>query len=318
MKTMSLCVTEFLNSSGVQDLAPSTRKRQRIVLSRLIKQFPLNQPIARLESWHIDAALNECRKTVSVASLNAYKSDLRRFCKFLHTRGLVKSDKAAHLTNAKAKTVASKRKPLAASQINEVLAAAEARHPRDGMTALLMLCTGMRESEVIGLRWQDVDLDAGYVKAFRPKIDDWHTALFNDELEEAFPKWKAFYEERHGALDPEWFVVPALAHRSESPGHWLMHPDWPMVPTKRQNSVGVRVKSWMEQAGEEDLRGRASHTLRRTAGNLLIDVAGADIREVQTFYGHSSVAMTELYLDKDAAQDKLRRRLKGFRVRQEG
>lgn len=316
MKTLSHCVTEFLDTDEVRKLSVSSKKRQKIVYNMLFAEFPLTQPIARLEPRHIHAALGRARdRGVTKSTMNAYKSDLRRLAKWLHDKGLTKINVAAGITNDKSSTPAYKRRPITAVQASELISVAERIHPRDGMTALLMLATGMRSVEVVGLTWGDFEISEGVVRAYRSKIEDYHEAFLIPEVTAQMRKWQTYYEERHGAVQRDWYVVPALAHKGQRPGHFTMSPAWPMVPNKIQHSVGLRVKRWLREVGETDLRGRAAHTLRRTAGNLLADTPGIEIRDVQTFFGHASVAQTEQYLDKSAARDKLRQRINGFSLR---
>jgi integrase len=323
-KTLSQAVTEFEKSSELHNLAASSKERQRIMTARLVAAAGLTLPTTRLERSHFDEALNASRmsrargltkpqKTLK-SSLNAYKSDLRRLGRWLHSRGYTRENLASHIVNVHSTTPAYKRTPITADRASALIAYADSVHPRDGMTALLMLSTGMRESEIIGLHWGDVDTAVGIAKAFRPKLDDWHNAYLTNQLHTRLEEWREYYTNRHGEINAEeWYVVPALAHRSDRPGYFRMNPEWPMVPDHKQNSVGVRVKSWLAAVGETDLRGRASHTLRRTAGNIFYELPEVEIRDVQTFYGHSSVAMTENYLDKDVAQQKVQRRVKGLR-----
>lgn len=326
MKTVSLVVTEYFETC--KSKSKSTQKRRRIVINRLMEQVGPKAYISALDAYHIDLTINASREKrikrdgtadyrtgCAKSTLNAYRSDLRHFGNWLVIRGYKKSNPAAHVENEKTSTPKFKRRPLSRDQAAKLIEIAWADHPRDGMTALLMLSTGMRESEVIGLTWGNLNYSRSKAEAYRPKIGDQHDAFFTDELDGELAKWKIYFEERHGPVQSDWYIVPALAHKGERPGHFRMDPSWPMVPTNMQNSVGVRVKAWLAAVGEEDLRGKGSHTLRRTAGNLLMDEDGFDIRDVQTFFGHNSVQQTEQYLDRNQAKEKLSRKLRGIQFR---
>lgn len=305
-------VEEFMISDEMASLADSTRSRSRMVLRELSTVVGQSTSIAALGRRDVDATVMHWRGEVTDASLNAYRTDLRRFGKWLAANRYVKADPAAHLHNTKTKTQASKRKPIDGGQAALLVKVAEARHPRDGMTALIMLSTGLRDSEVCGLQWRYVDYEAATFTAWRPKLRDWHTAPWSSQLAEAMAEWRRLTIERHGPIQPGWHVVPALAHRHIS-GMFRMDPEWPMVPTNKQTQLRSRVKRWLIAVGETDLHGRASHTLRRTAANLLIE-SGGDIRDAQTMLGHASVSMTENYLDVNIARAKLAERVKGFRL----
>lgn len=311
MKSVSQCVAEFMRSQEVVRLAPATRKRQTIVLNLLIKggagskpAIEPSKPIGQLDQSVIDEALFRVNHLMD-STLNAYRTDLRRFGKWLVDRGHRKTDPTTHLRNVKAETVASKRRPVANDKAGALLLAADVAHPRDGMTAMLMIFTGLRESEIVELKWRDLDLDSAKFSAWRSKNRDWHRSFLAPPLLEALRVWKTWVEERNGPIQDEWFVVPARAHRYDRTGHHRMNPEWPIAPNRRQTNANKRVKLWLEAIGETDLRGRSSHTLRRTAANLVMSRPGATIRTAQTLLGHKTAVMTENYLDKDVAKDQL-------------
>jgi len=317
MHTVSLALKEFMDSDEVRRLARSSVTKQGVAIRLLLADgtgISPKDPIARLGRIHIDAALNQARaRGVEISTLNSYRTDLRRLGQWLLDLHYVKTDPTRHLRYVSTKTAKSKRKPIDAHKAHLLVEAASKIHPRDGMTALLMLTTGLRDSEVMSLTWADIDLTTASGAAYRPKRRDYHTLHLSRQLVTALEKWQAYIEERHGPIEASWYVVPALSQGSLPGTPSAMNPEWPMRPDRRQGTASERAKTWLRAVGETDLKGRASHTLRRTAANLLYQRTG-DIRTVQTFLGHASVAMTEMYLDIDAAQDQLRSRMEDFEI----
>lgn len=313
MMSMSQAVVEFQKSEAFQKLAPSTQKRQLINLGRLLRELPGNKPVSQLRRVHIDGVLAQARSNgVLESSLNSYRSDLRRFCKWLIVYDHYKAaDPSTHLTNAKTHTPSYKRKPISKEQARLMIQLADERHPRDGMTVRLLLVTALRGIEVFNMTWQQ--LTAANPEVRRPKINDYHPIFTTEELDEQLAAWRAYFEERHGPIEPDWFVVPALATRGDKTGHHRMNPEWPMVPTRRQTNTAKWIKKLLADIGETDLRGRATHTLRRTAGNLFL-ATGADMREVKKLFGHATEKQSEEYLDQDAAKDQVRRRMRKHRI----
>jgi integrase len=315
-KTMSQCVVEFSESAEFDRLADNTKRRARIVLRYLTDRAGLKTYSVRLGREHVDGVLYDARKRgLEESSLNAYRTDLRRFGKWMHARGYVPTDPAAHLENVKTSTPPSKRKPISRDQAKLLMKITADSHPLDEMTAILLLMTGLRDSEVRILKWGDANFENGTFYAYRPKLKDWHWVFWTPQLQSAMLTWKTYYEAKHGPIEPNphWYIVPARKHHGRADGHHRMNPDWPMDPTKLQWNIGSRVKEWLAAVGEKDLKGRASHTIRRTAGNILLD-SGAEPRDVQLFYGHASLAMTELYLDKVQGREKLKRKMQGFHI----
>jgi integrase len=301
MVSMSQSVTLFQKAEEFNRLSVSAKKRQMINLRRLLTEITPQESTARLTRAHIDGVLNQARQRgVEESTLNVYRTDLRRFTKWLLVCQMTKTDHSAHLVNMKTKTPPSKRKPVSRDQAGQMIDLATAMHPRDGMTILILLETGLREVEVVGLTWGQIDLQLEESTVYRSKIRDYHPVFYTPQLTQGLIEWKRYYERLHGPIQPNWYVVPARAAIHEGSGRQRqkMNPDWPMVPTRPQWNIAKRVKSLLRDVGETDLRGRASHTLRRTAGNLLHQ-DGADIRVLQDFYGHGSAMQTEQYLDID-------------------
>lgn len=328
-KSMSQCVAAFMRSEEVGRLALASQKRQKIVLDLLTKNdrqtrikdaktstavMRSSDPITRLDRGRIDEALYRVRGHTTDSTLNAYKTDLRRFGGWLVDSHLLKQDPTSHLRNIKTETPTSKRKPVANDKAGDVLAVADLVHPRDGMTAMLFLYTGLRGAEVVELRWRDLNLKRKSFSALRTKNRDWHDSYIAPPLLDGLLQWRSWVEEKMGQeVDENWYVVPACAYRHDS-GHHRMNPEWPIVPTRKQTNAPKRVKQWLAAIGETDLKGRAGHTLRRTAANLVIALPGADIRTAQRFLGHKSVAMTELYLNVDLMAEQLQNALEGLDI----
>lgn len=307
MVSMLQAVTYFEAAPEFSRLSVSTKRRWKINLARLFREIQPGASVKSLKRWHIDGALNQAQQNtpnLSDGSMNAYKTDFRRFGKFLVVSELVSTNPAAHLVNQKRETPKSKRKPITLDQATRLIELAGNMHPRDGMTMILMLNTGLREVEVKGLRWRNIDLEENEAAVKRTKIKDELTIFYTPRLAEALPAWRQYYIDHHGPINPDWYVVPARASIHEGAGRQRqkMNPDWPLNPSMPQWNIAKRVKQLLEEVGEVDLWGRASHTLRRTAGNLLKQ-SGADIRVVKDFYGHASVAQTEAYLDIDELRD---------------
>lgn len=311
MKTVRLAIEDFMGSDEIASSARSTRRGYSVVLGRLAEEIGEKTPIAQLSRSHVDGTLSQVRGIVTEATMNSYRAALRKFGTWIVVNGYSKTNPTLHLKNGKAVNDVRKRKPIVRDQATRLIEVAYATHPRDGITALILLSTGLRDSEVVGLRWRDVDFANRVFVAYRPKVKDWHRAPWSDQLAEAMEKWRALYEERHGAVQPDWHVVPALGYRSAS-GIQRMNPDWPMEPTRMQTELGRRVKRWLRAVGETDLRGRASHTLRRTAATLAYEAGGVDV--AQSLLGHESPAMTMKYIGLDVRAEKLRDVMRGFSI----
>lgn len=121
------------------------------------------------------------------------------------------------------------------------------------------LHTGMRRGEILGLRWDDVDLDAGTIRVVRTKSGKMRLIPLNDVLLEEFEKLR----------------------RAGGEGE-------PVFPHK---SVRSAFEGACRRAGIKNLR---FHDLRHTFATRLVE-RGVDLITIKELLGHSSVTITERY-----------------------
>lgn len=149
---------------------------------------------------------------------------------------------------------------------------------RDRLIILLMLYTGLRLAEVAGLKWSDIDLEAGTLivrkaiaKGGRERMVPLHARIIRALRE--IPEHK-----QHGAL--------------------CCHPDGRHLSRKTIPHIFDR---WLR---EMDGLHISAHRLRHSFATGLLR-GGANIRQIQKLLGHASLATTERYLLVDTSETKL-------------
>lgn len=168
---------------------------------------------------------------------------------------------------------------LSDDEIQAVLTAARASENRFLHTIVLIaLSTGMRQSEIMNLRWRDVLIedgaDLGLLVMEKTKNGEARTAPLAEDALTA-------------VLALRTKVIEANADRL--PADQLLFPS----DTVRNKPVEIR-KAWetcRERAGLNDFR---FHDLRHTAGSLLA-MSGASTREIAEVLGHKTMAMAKRY-----------------------
>lgn len=166
-------------------------------------------------------------------------------------------------------------RPLTAEQARSLLEAASS----DPLEALYVLAvtTGMRQGELLGLKWEDVDLEASSVRVRR--------TVWKGEA--SAPKTNA--ARRQVAL-PDTAVRALRKHRERAAGDsWVFASSTGDRPLGRHN---LHNRSWIllrERAGlPETVR---FHDLRHTAATLLLG-RGVHPKLVQSLLGHASIEIT--------------------------
>jgi integrase len=146
-------------------------------------------------------------------------------------------------------------------------ACAEGNDPRLLPLVRLALLTGMRQGELLGLRWNDVDLERGLASLPRTKSGHPRSVALSAPAVELLRELA-----EHRVLGwPEVFANPRRWGR----------PTYPHTGFKRA----------VERAGLEDFR---FHDLRHTFASYLLS-AGATLPELAAALGHRSLAMVQRY-----------------------
>jgi integrase len=178
-------------------------------------------------------------------------------------------------------------------EVNTILKAASGRWRALIVAAVF---TGMRASELRGLRWEDVDLDANVIHIHQ-RADYWGTiGIPKSEAGErdipmtpmvinALREWKLACPRREGMLG---LVFPNGQGKVESHANFCNRCWYPM-----QIEIGLS-----EDTGEIDDKGQpilrakyGFHTLRHFFASWLID-RGFSLKKVQGLLGHATMAMT--------------------------
>ncbi len=154
---------------------------------------------------------------------------------------------------------------------------------------MLTATTGMRRGEILGLRWSDVDLEAGVASVVQTlAVVDYHLT---------FSEPKTARGRRGVALDPVT-VSAVRAHRArQAQERLVLGPAWRdtgLVFTAVDGSAlhPERFSNWFEQhttrAGSPRVR---LHDLRHSYATLALS-AGVHPKIVSERLGHSTVAIT--------------------------
>lgn len=168
------------------------------------------------------------------------------------------------------------RRYLTPDQVRRFLEAA--RWDRLEVLWLLAVHTGMRQGELLGLTWQDVDLEAGIIHV-RQQL----TNVPGQPL--ALSALKTQRSQRDIVLGAG-LIERLRRYRAEMPGE-LLFPSLAGTPADRRNLVRM-FKALLVRAGLPDMR---FHDLRHTAASLMA-AEGVHPSVMQERMGHTDVAMT--------------------------
>ncbi len=200
---------------------------------------------------------------------------VRGYFKYLRLNGTIAANPADDLRSPR--SFKALPKFLSTDDVDKLLAAPDISHPRglrDRALIELLYATGLRVSELVGLRIADVRLAEGFLKTLGKGSKE-RIVPIGDEA----ASWVSKYLKD---------ARPALTKKREVP--WL----FVNVRGQRLSRVGFwkALKAYGTTAG---LRGSLSpHVLRHSFATHLLD-RGADLRAIQAMLGHADLSTTQIY-----------------------
>jgi integrase len=233
---------------------------------------------------HRDAAR---RGRMAQSSVNKVRSHLAQFFEFCRGRRWLSGDP---LINVVARTPVERQKArLTRRQLLLVLEAA--RDPRDRVLIAIALNTALRASEITGLRLRDVDLDAGSLHVYIPKVRRTADMPITPHLDGELRRWQATYSAAV-ATTPECFLVPSRRSNGR---------DTLYLPTQQVTKPAALVQRAMKDVGITDVWQEGVHCIRRSVARLAFDqwsAGGYDnsLRLTMALLNHRDSKVTERYL----------------------
>ena len=144
----------------------------------------------------------------------------------------------------------------------------------------ILYATGLRNAELVHLKVEDIDLNAGRLKVLGKGNKERLVPLLPDVVEE-IKQYLAFRKEYFDEMDETYLLLKNDGQR--------LYPKF----------VYLIVKKYLGQV--TSLAYRGPHSLRHSFATHLCD-EGADLSAIKNLMGHASLASTEVYLHNSIEQ----------------
>ncbi|HYS55552.1 MAG TPA: site-specific tyrosine recombinase XerD [Thermoanaerobaculia bacterium] len=229
-------------------------------------------PLESVKRQNIVRHIQSLRSSgISARSVARALAALRGFFRFLVAERHLQHDPTENLDNPKLWSTLPK--SLHPSEVDDLLNAPDRTKPdglRDAAMLELLYATGLRVSELIKVKVEDVVLDAGFLRTFGKGSKE-RIVPFGDSARNAIT---AYIERGRPAVDSVYLF---LTNRGR--------------PMTRQ-TFWMKVVKYARQAG---IKAHISpHVLRHSFATHLLE-NGADLRSVQLMLGHSDISTTQIY-----------------------
>ncbi len=282
-------LTQWLHHTS-EHLSPTTAREYRRLTSTLIEPALGSLPLRRVSTQRLDAFYSSLVRDrgLSPSSVRQVHAVLRGALGQAVRWGWIPTNPAA--TASPPKRRLREITPPAMADTRDLLAAADEHDPEFGALLRVLAATGARRGEACGLRWSDVDLDAGTVSIRRSVAAVAGGIIVKDTKTHAArriavdPSTLAVLAEQRRrmearaaacavAFDSNGFVFTATGDGSAP-----LHPD----------TVSGGFRRLCERAG---LPGVRLHDLRHLHATQLL-AAGVPVRTVSGRLGHANASTT--------------------------
>jgi len=256
-------VDQFLEKHSLVEKASYKRDK---VIGTVVKAYFGKTPVGDITPFDIKEWRKWRMKRVTRRGKPITKAALNRELAFMKTMfnlavewGWLKSNPAQDVKLLKGET---KRLRILEREELTGLIGAAANYLRPIIIAAVS--TGMRKSELLGLRWKDIDFGRGFIRVEHSKNGEARSVPMDDFLKEKLLPIKRGKASNDAVFTREGAIVTCFKEA---------------------------FKAACRRAGISDFR---FHDLRHTAASLLA-AGGCDIITLQNILGHKSISMTQRY-----------------------
>lgn len=247
----------------------------------------------KVERRHItDYMYNQKSRQLSAKTIGRHLAAIKMFHRFLVRERLAKEDPTTLIETPKVW----KRVPdvLSSAEMEMMIKAAEGRRRhriRDQAILEVLYATGMRVSELINLKLENVNLEGGYIRC-TGKGNKERIVPLGRKAREAIVR---YLKARGKFLKFHMTSVLFLSQRGQRISRQCL---WKMIRDYAQKA-GIR-------------KTVKPHTIRHSFATHLLE-HGADLRSVQEMLGHSDISTTQIYTHVD--RERLKRIHKEYHPR---
>lgn len=298
--TLTEAQSEYLTHCKARDLAPLTVEGRRTTLNQFVSCT------GNIQAWHVTPRHVDrlfAQHSWSVGTRNNKLTHLKAFFGWCRARGYMSRDNDPLFGWRVTKVRGPEKMRIPHHEWPRLFQACET--PIETATVALGLYLFLRGSELRTIQLKHVHLSDGEIEIYRTKTRDWDVMPISSELSYHLRQHLTWLTEQ-GVTDPNAYLLPTYTRPLPAkgvPGGGFITGSKRLNPSKPFYHPYRYVQGVLKRAGYPTYT-EGEHTLRRSGARAYFDhlaQAGYDgaLRRVQSMLGHSSSAMTEIYLGLD-------------------
>lgn len=261
-----------------------------------------NRPINELKSVHIQQYYDRLKKKKAVHSNKKVSTKrIKSIHKLLHLF-FVYTEKEGYILRNPCNTVTIPKEEISADEVLKnkmkfdyfnkeeiqiIIKEFEGSSYRD--IIVFALATGMRQGEILGLQWDDLDFEKRTISVIHnltnsADFDEKHKRTYS--LKITTPKSKNSIR----TIPMNDTVYNMLINKERT--------NTMVFPSKQNTYICNKnlLKVWQKKLRDANIRYRKFHDLRHTFATLML-ANGCDLVTLKELMGHSSIKITEIYLE---------------------
>lgn len=296
--TINILLPKWLFSVKKNELKPSSFEAYDSTYRNYIKNYLIaDLPINEIKSLKIQEYYNKMSKdNVSIYNIRKVHKLLRQFFGYADKEGYILKNPCINVTLPKVKKIdtdkiienkKNKFSYFSEEEIKILLKAFENIKYKEFV--LFAIGTGMREGEILGLQWSDLDFTNREIHV----VHNLNTSA--DITEDGKRTYKTILQEPKTEnsirIIPMSDIIYNLLNSLPRISDFVFcREDGRYIDAKDLQKI------WKKTLTKNNIPYRRIHDLRHTFATLLL-THGADLITVKELLGHSSIKITEIYLD---------------------
>ena len=279
----------FIIAKTIKGLSPRTLKFYQKTVSNFLERVNKPARMITADDIRLHLAIRLKRDEASQVTVGNELRNLRSFFGWCHREGLIETDPCYRVDAIKLP----KTKKEAFSEIEVELLRRYSRPGKEKAAVELMLSTGCRVSELVGIRIDDIKDDSIIVHG---KGNKDRKVFLNAKAIIAVNEYLSMRKDTNPYLFPKgvfkfgsgYTTSPQKAYEESMKPENIM----PNEPTDKST-----IEHWMQRLGKRaGVKNCHPHRFRRTCATFALK-RGMPILSVSKMLGHEQISTTQIYLD---------------------
>ena len=288
--TINDLIYQWLFQIKINDLKPSSFESYESTYRNYIKDSEIaGNKISKINKMNIQQYYNKLGKTKSYSQIKKLNKLLKQFFNYCIEEGFLLKNTCNKITIPnKADILHNMSEELEYFSAEEILQIKEAfKGNKFENLILLALGTGMRQGEILGLKWENVHLDEGYIKVVESIKSV--TVFDSDGNKERKKVINTPKNHKSRDIDIHDKLINILSKMNNTTTFVFEDENGDTYSAKTLQA------NWKKTLLINSIPYKKFHALRHTYGTMLV-ANGADLKTVQELMGHYDISVTQIYL----------------------